>query len=84
MATGVKTYDAAIGVDVDGNPVPNTLELAEQKGKATGVVTAVEWSHATPAGFVAHNESRNDYAGIGVEMVNVSAADVIISTPIPA
>ena len=29
MATGVKTYDAGIGVDVDGNPVMNTLELAE-------------------------------------------------------
>ncbi len=78
MATGVKTYDAAIGVDVDGVPLKNSLELAEEKGKATGVITTVEWTHATPAGFVAHNVSRNDYAGIGVEMINVSAADVVM------
>ena len=83
MATGVKTYDAAIGVDVDGYPVPNALELAEQKGKATGVVTSVEWTHATPAGHVAHNVSRNNYAEIGQEMVNVSAADVIMGAGHP-
>src|SRR5512142_780031 len=41
MATGYKTYDAAIGVDVDGNPVQNVLEAAEEKGKSTGVVTSV-------------------------------------------
>jgi len=78
MATGVKTYDAAIGVDINRVPLKNSLQLAEEKGKATGVVTSVEWSHATPAGFVAHNVSRNDYAGIAQEMVNVSAADVVM------
>lgn len=78
MATGVKTYDAGIGVDVDGNPVKNALELAEEKGKSTGVVTSVEWTHATPAGFVAHNVSRNNYAAIGQEIVDVSAADVVM------
>jgi alkaline phosphatase len=83
LAAGIKTYDAAIGVDVNGYPVPNALELAEQKGKATGVVTSVEWTHATPAGHVAHNVSRNDYEGIGLEMVNVSAADVIMGAGHP-
>jgi alkaline phosphatase len=83
MATGVKTYDAAIGVDVDGNVVPNVLEFAEEKGKATGVVTSVEWTHATPAGFVAHNVSRNNYAEIGQEMVYDSAADVIMGAGNP-
>ncbi len=78
MACGIKTYDAAIGVDIDGNPVPNALELAEQKGKATGVVTSVQWTHATPAGHVAHNVSRNNYAEIGQEIVHVSAADVVM------
>jgi alkaline phosphatase len=83
MATGVKTYDAGIGVDVNGNPVSNTLELAEEKGKATGVVTSVEWTHATPAGFVAHNLNRNNYAEIGQEIVNVSAADVVMGAGHP-
>ncbi len=83
MACGVKTYNGAIGVDINGNAVPNALELAEQKGKATGVVTSVEWTHATPAGFVAHNVSRNNYAAIGKEMVNVSAADVVMGAGHP-
>lgn len=83
MACGIKTYDAAIGVDVDGHPVQNALELAEEKGKATGVVTSVEWTHATPAGHAAHNVNRNNYAAIGQEMVNVSAADVIMGAGHP-
>ena len=78
MSTGVKTYDGAIGVDVDRRPLVHALEYAEEEGKATGVVTSVQWTHATPAGFVAHNPSRNDYAGIGREMVYESAADVIM------
>jgi alkaline phosphatase len=83
MATGTKTYDAAIGVDVDGNPVKNVLEAAEEKGKSTGVITSVPISHATPAGFVAHNPNRDDYAGIAREMINLSAADVIMGAGHP-
>ena len=83
MATGVKTYDAGIGVDASGNTVANGLELAEQKGKATGVITSVEWTHATPAGFVAHNVDRNNYAQLGQEIVNVSAADVVMGAGNP-
>jgi alkaline phosphatase len=52
MSAGVKTYDAAIGVDVEKNRLKHIAERAEELGKATGVVTTVEFSHATPAGFV--------------------------------
>jgi alkaline phosphatase len=83
LSTGVKTYDAAIGVDINEQPLKHALELAEEKGKATGVVTSVEWTHATPAGFVAHNVSRNNYAEIGQEMVYESAADVIMGAGHP-
>jgi alkaline phosphatase len=83
MACGVKTYNGAIGVDIDGNAVPNALEVAEQKGKATGVVTSVPWTHATPAGHVAHNVSRSNYGAIGMEIVNVSAVDVVMGTGHP-
>ena len=78
MSTGVKTYDGAIGVDINRNPVKHTLEYAEELGKATGVVTSVQFSHATPAGFVAHNVSRNNYLGIANEMIYDSAIDVIM------
>lgn len=83
MATGVKTYDAGIGVDSEGNPVANVVEKAEQLGKSTGVVTTVEVSHATPAGFVAHNDSRDHYAEIAQEMFLTSAVDVIMGAGNP-
>ncbi len=78
LSAGVKTYGGAIGVDLDQQPLKHALELAEEQGKATGVVTSVEWTHATPAGFVAHNTSRNNYAEIAQEMVYDSAVDVIM------
>ncbi len=83
MSTGVKTFIGAIGIDVSSQPLPNVVELAELLGKATGVVTSVEWSHATPAGFVAHNFSRNNFAAIGQEMVHDSAVDVIMGAGHP-
>jgi alkaline phosphatase len=78
MATGVKTYNTAIGVDVNGAPLLNLLERAEQLGKSTGVVTSVPFSHATPAGFVVHNVYRDNYTQIADDMVTKSAAEVIM------
>jgi alkaline phosphatase len=83
MSTGVKTYNGAIGVDMDEKSVPHVLELAEDMGKATGVITSVQWTHATPAGFSAHNVSRNNYAEIGQEMVYDSAIDVVMGAGHP-
>jgi alkaline phosphatase len=79
----VKTYGGAIGVDLSQQPLTHALEIAEQNGKATGVVSSVEWSHATPASFVAHNVSRNNYALIAQEMVHDSATDVIMGCGSP-
>lgn len=78
MSTGVKTYDAGIGVDVNQQPLRHVAQRAEELGKATGVVSSVEFSHATPAGFVAHNVSRNNYSQIANEMIHDSATDLIM------
>ena len=78
MSTGVKTYNGAIGVDSGGQPVRNIIERCEQLGKATGVVTSVQLSHATPAAFTAHNVSRDNYAQIAREMIYESTCEVIM------
>jgi len=78
MACGVKTYNSAIGVGLDHLPVENVLERAEDLGMATGVVTTVPFSHATPAAFVAHQPDRGAYADIARQMLTESLADVII------
>jgi alkaline phosphatase len=78
MATGFKTYNSAIGVGVDKKPLKNISQRAKELGKAVGVVTNVQFSHATPASFLAHNESRGNYAGIAQEMILDTKADVIM------
>jgi alkaline phosphatase len=83
LSTGVKTYRGAIGVDLDRQPLEHALEVAEAQGKATGVVSSVQFSHATPAGFVAHNVSRSNYEAIAQEMIYDSAADVIMGAGHP-
>jgi alkaline phosphatase len=83
MSTGVKTYEGAIGVDLNMDALKNILEVAEELGKKTGVVSSVLFSHATPAAFAAHNESRNNFTEIAQEMIYDSAADVIMGTGHP-
>ena len=78
MSSGVRSYNGAIGVDLDKRPVKHLIQKLEEMGRATGVITSVEWSHATPAGYVAHNETRNDYEGIAKEMIYDSSVDVIM------
>lgn len=78
LASGVKTSNGAIGVDTLKQPLANIFELAENAKKSTGVVTSVPFSHATPAGFVAHDTSRGNYFTIAEKMLLTSAADVII------
>ncbi|MFH1010792.1 MAG: alkaline phosphatase [bacterium] len=77
MSTGVKTYDTRINIGPTGDTLFTVAQRATQLGKSTGVVTSVQWSHATPAGFVAHNISRSDYVQIAQEML-ASDLDVIM------
>ncbi|MEA9389606.1 alkaline phosphatase [Acerihabitans sp. TG2] len=60
-ATGVKTYNGALGVDVFGQDHKTILELAKAAGKATGNVSTAEIEDATPAALVAHVSSRKCY-----------------------
>lgn len=83
MSTGMKTYKGAIGVDIDLQPLKNIVEYAEEEGKATGVVTTVQFSHATPAGFTAHNPSRENQQEIANEMIYKSGLEVIMGCGAP-
>jgi len=84
MSTGTKTYDGAIGVGTDKNSLRHISEIAETLGKSTGVVTTVEMSHGTPAGFSAHNTSRENYSEIAKEMITESGLDVIMGAGNPS
>ncbi len=67
IMTGIKTVGSAVSVNqniLDGNKldkkhhVKTLLEMAEEKGKSTGVVSTARITHATPAACYAHTPKR--------------------------
>lgn len=64
-ATGTKTYNNAVDVDIYGNPQLNLFELAKAAGKATGNVTTAEIQDATPAVLESHSSERACYGPQG-------------------
>jgi alkaline phosphatase len=79
MYTGIKTDGGRILYDAPGeNRLTSIAEIAHFRGLATGAVSSVEFSHATPAAVYAHNVSRNNYAEIANEMIYESGLDVIL------
>ncbi|MDK7351762.1 alkaline phosphatase, partial [Bifidobacterium breve] len=64
-ATGTKTYNGAIGVDLAQKPQENLLEKAKRAGLKTGNITTSEVQDATPAVMGAHVTSRSHYAPSG-------------------
>lgn len=83
MSTGVKTYDAAICVDTKKQPLTTIVEIAKGRGMKTGVITSVPFSHATPAGFASHNESRNNYTALAHDMLFNVRPDVVMGAGHP-
>lgn len=96
IMSGYKTRRGVIGVseevamnDCDASlrhEVPSLLELAEDSGKATGIVSTTEITHATPAGAYAHTPNRgwDNSSSIGPEARALGCQDIalqLISTP---
>ena len=77
FSAGVKTYNGAIAVDSLGEPVKTILEYAVEQGYGTGLVATSTITHATPAAFIAHNESRNNYEAIAADFLKTDI-DVFI------
>lgn len=68
LATGVKTYNGAIGMDDDKNVLQTVAERAKKSGKRVGVTTSVSVDHATPAAFYAHQPQRSMYYEIALDL----------------
>jgi len=76
LATGHKTNNGMVSVTPDGEHLKTVLEYAEDAGMSTGLVTTCSITHATPAVFVSHVESRDDDLAIA-RQVAASQADVL-------
>ena len=61
LATGYKTSNGRIGRDKDAKDLKSITELAGDLGLATGVMSTEGQTGATPSGFSAHADARDQY-----------------------
>ncbi|OGU05688.1 MAG: hypothetical protein A2W29_09810 [Gemmatimonadetes bacterium RBG_16_66_8] len=72
---GMQTFPGALGVGPDSQPHQTVLEIAKERGMATGLVTTTMLTDATPAAFVTHSPNRSHavaarfLAGAGVDVL---------------
>ena len=77
MAKGTLTYPEYLGMGADGETAESLLKKAQNLGMATGLVTDVYLSDATPAAYAAGVNSRRKYEDISLSVLN-SGADVLL------
>lgn len=59
ISTGKKTYNRAIGVDIEKKPIENIIEILSLYGFNSGFITTDQITGATPAAFYAHQTDRD-------------------------
>lgn len=62
----------------DGSYNPTVLELAKYKGKATGLVATSTITHATPAAWASHVNSRSCETEIAKQYIENTGVDVML------
>ena len=67
-AAGVRSFMGAVGVGPDSTPVQSVVEVAMERGMATGLLTTTMLVDATPAAFGAHAAARGQFAEIARQM----------------
>jgi alkaline phosphatase len=77
-ATGEKTYNGAISVDVDGEPLATLGTEAAEAGKATGLVTTTRVTDASPAAFFSNARDRGEEGEIARQYLAETGPDVVL------
>ena len=76
---GYKTKNGALGVDTDNNKLENLTETLDSFGFVSSLITTSEVTHATPAAFASHVESRRNSDEISLQMVNDSVVTTFLA-----
>lgn len=69
LATGQYAGSEMIGINYRGERAETVVEAAHRVGKSAGLVTDTRVTHATPAGFAAHQRNRNMENEIAIDML---------------
>jgi alkaline phosphatase len=79
ISTGVKCPNARIAMSKEGEKLPHMLLEAEAMGKATGVLSTVRLTHATPASFATYDVGRGNELEIARKMLMECPVDLIMA-----
>ena len=82
MGTGMKT-NIGVGVNAELDWYTNIIEVAEGRGRMTGVVSTQSFAEATPAGFSAHANDRKALKTIIEQQLKKSKLDVVMGPQNP-
>jgi alkaline phosphatase len=78
IATGVKTLNGSVSIDLKGQEQMTILELARDSGRAVGLVSTCQITDATPAAFAAHVPHRADQSEVARQYIERTRVDVIL------
>jgi alkaline phosphatase len=78
IATGVKTLNGSVSIDLNGHERTTILELARDSGRSVGLVSTCQITDATPAAFAAHVPHRADQSEVARQYVERTGVDVIL------
>jgi alkaline phosphatase len=77
LACGIKTNNGMLGMNPNKVPYSSILELLDRKGWRTGLVATSSITHATPAAFSAHVDSRGKEREIALQQA-AGGVDVML------
>lgn len=78
LATGVKVNNGAIGIDANGETLENLMDLAQESGRMTGLVSNVRLTNPTAASFYAHTTEKDDRPGLAAQLAENASIDVVL------
>lgn len=78
IATGQKTNNRLVGMLPDGTELESILDIAQDMGKSTGLVTTSRITHATPAAFGSSSDDRGNWNDIATDYIFESQPDILL------
>lgn len=70
IASGKKVRNGVLGITPTGDSLLSLMDYAKSAGKANGFVVTSAVTHATPASFYAHQNSRNNTDEIAIDLIH--------------
>jgi alkaline phosphatase len=78
IATGAKVKNGAIALEANGKSLVSIVDLARQRGRATGLVTNGKVTGPVCAAFYAHAADRTDEDNLALQLAEGGKIDIVM------